>query len=203
MKTPPPIRAEVFELLETLDQDLPDITPRRFIRHPVVFAYLRKRLPALMHPTLADLHISLANREHLKAFISQVQLQYYPHGTGWKGVLYIFSNTLAISNKIVGLIHLKEIQDKRLPPESRYIRHAEEIPVHSICTYEEDDLDAADPHDNAKPIRIVICMDSAASHRLARAQFLQSDIAFKRVTGFFEFEIGGLDRDTNIGALCI
>ncbi|KZP03707.1 hypothetical protein FIBSPDRAFT_768547 [Athelia psychrophila] len=181
IKTPPAIRAEVIELLETLDQDLPDITPRRFIRHPVVFAYLRKHLPTLTHPTLADLHISLANREHLKAFINQVQLQRYPHETGWKG-----------------LIHLKEIQDERLPPHSRYIRHIEEIPAHNICTYEEDDLDAVDPRDNVKPIRIVICMDGAASHRLALAQFLQSDIAFKWVTGFFEFEIGGLDRGTNI-----
>lgn len=203
IKTPPAIRAEVIELLETLDQDLPDITPRRFIRHPVVFAYLRKHLPTLTHPTLADLHISLANREHLKAFINQVQLQRYPHETGWKGALYILSNTLVVSNKVVGLIHLKEIQDERLPPHSRYIRHIEEIPAHNICTYEEDDLDAVDPRDNVKPIRIVICMDGAASHRLALAQFLQSDIAFKWVTGFFEFEIGGLDRGTNIGASCI
>ncbi|KAF8179521.1 hypothetical protein K438DRAFT_1908313 [Mycena galopus ATCC 62051] len=34
-KTPPKIRAQIFDLLEKLAEDLPDITPRRFIRHPI------------------------------------------------------------------------------------------------------------------------------------------------------------------------
>ena len=52
--------------------DLPDLTTRRFLRHPATTAYLRKRLPEFQHPTLADLHISLANREHVNAYILQV-----------------------------------------------------------------------------------------------------------------------------------
>lgn len=113
-------------------------------------------------------------------------------------MLHIYSNNLVASDQLAGLLHLKEIQDRQLPPQSRYICHAEEIPVQSVHSYKEDDLDTVNPYDNAKPIRIIICMDSAASHRLAKAQYLQSDIAFKRVTGFLEFEIGGLDRATNI-----
>lgn len=84
-KTPPAIHAEVFDLLESLDQDLTDLTPRRFLRHSVTLAYLQKRLPKLTNPTLADLHISLANREHVNAYILQVQEHCFPLGTGWNG----------------------------------------------------------------------------------------------------------------------
>ena len=48
-------------------------------------------------------------------------------------------------------------------------------------------------------LRIIICMTQESSHRILRAQFLQSDIAFKRVAGFLEFEVGGLDRNAGIG----
>lgn len=85
-KTPPSIRAEIFSILHILDQDLPDITPRRLLRHAVTFAYLQNRLPNIPQPTLADLHVSLANREHIKAYILQAQARCFPDGTGWKGV---------------------------------------------------------------------------------------------------------------------
>lgn len=84
-KTPPSVRAEVFDLLDSLDQDLADLTPRRFLRHSVTLAYLQRHLPKLINPTLADLHISLANREHIKAYILQARSHFFPHGTGWKG----------------------------------------------------------------------------------------------------------------------
>jgi len=38
-------------------------------------------------------------------------------------------------------------------------------------------------------------MTKESSHQLLRAQFLQSDIAFKRVAGFLEFEVGGLNQN--------
>jgi hypothetical protein len=84
-KTPPTIRTEVIELLKSLDADLPDLTARRFLRHPTTITYLRRRLPEINHPNLADLHISLANREHIKMYILQVQQDCFPFGTDWKG----------------------------------------------------------------------------------------------------------------------
>lgn len=84
-KTPPSIRTEIFELLQSLDQDLPDLTARRFLRHPITQAYLRKRFPYINSPCLADLHISLTNRSHINMYISQVQERCFPFGTGWRG----------------------------------------------------------------------------------------------------------------------
>ncbi|KAJ7861200.1 hypothetical protein B0H14DRAFT_2576152 [Mycena olivaceomarginata] len=44
-------------------------------------------------------------------------------------------------------------------------------------------------------LRFVVCMGSEGSQRLLRCQYVQSDIGFRRVTGFYEFELGGWDRD--------
>jgi len=41
-------------------------------------------------------------------------------------------------------------------------------------------------------------MTRESSQRLVHAQYLQSDIAFKRVAGFLEFETGGLDQNAQI-----
>ncbi|KAJ7237113.1 hypothetical protein C8J57DRAFT_1087798 [Mycena rebaudengoi] len=54
-----------------LAEDLPDITPRRFIRHPIVQSFLTSKFPFLVCPTLADWHVSLSNRSHIKAYIKQ------------------------------------------------------------------------------------------------------------------------------------
>lgn len=86
-KTPPSIRAELFDLLTMLDHDLPDLTPRRFLRHPAVNTFLRRRLPDVPNPTLLDLHPSLANRDHIRAYILQAQANVFPEGTGWEGML--------------------------------------------------------------------------------------------------------------------
>jgi hypothetical protein len=40
-------------------------------------------------------------------------------------------------------------------------------------------------------------MSEEGSKRLLRAQYVQSDIAFKRVVGFYEFELAAMDRDAN------
>lgn len=84
-QNPPRIREEIFELLITLDHDLPDLTPRRFLRHPTTHAFLRKRLPDIPNPTLLDLHPSLANRDHICSYILQAQQDGFPEGTGWEG----------------------------------------------------------------------------------------------------------------------
>lgn len=40
-------------------------------------------------------------------------------------------------------------------------------------------------------------MSKEGSQRLLKAQYVQSDIGFKRVVGFYEFELAGMDRDAN------
>jgi hypothetical protein len=86
-KTPPSIRSEIIHLLQKLDSDLPDLTARRFLRHPTTRAFLQDRLPHIREPTLVDLHSSLANRDHRRAYILQVQSTSFPFGTGWDGTL--------------------------------------------------------------------------------------------------------------------
>lgn len=84
-KTPPTIRQEIFELLGGLGGELADLTPRRFLRHTHVRAYLRDKLPNVTIPVLSDMHISLANRAHLRAYIAQARESSFPKGTGWHG----------------------------------------------------------------------------------------------------------------------
>ena len=69
-----------------------------------------------------------------------------------------------------------------------------EVPLSNLSAHEEDDSD-----ESGDPLRIVICMSKESSRRLLHAQYLQSDIAFKRVSGFLEFEIGGSNQNANIG----
>lgn len=84
-KTPPFIRSEILKMLRQLDLDLPDMTPRRFLRHGVVRTWLQGLLPQIPNPTLSDLHISLSNREHLRSYIKQAKEELFPFGTGWDG----------------------------------------------------------------------------------------------------------------------
>ena len=198
-KTPPSIQADIVDLLESLDQDLPDLTPRRFLRHSVTTAYLRKCFPAINNPNLADLHISLANRDHIKTYIIQVQKRCFPLGTGWAGsnsYIYIINISYRLCT---GLRHLKECQDNELPSDLHYIRCAEELPLGTLTEHEEDE-----PNDTGESLQIIICMTRESSRRLLRAQYLQSDIAFKRVAGFLEFETGGWNQNAQIGlsAIC-
>ena len=92
IKTPPIIRDEIFDLLESLGGDLADMTPRRFLRHMTVQSFLRKRLPDVVVPVLSDLHISLANKSHVRAYIWQARKASFPEGTGWKGTSLCKSN---------------------------------------------------------------------------------------------------------------
>ena len=40
-------------------------------------------------------------------------------------------------------------------------------------------------------LQVVTCISPESSQCLVEAQFLQSDIGFKQVVGFMEFELGG------------
>ena len=94
---------------------------------------------------------------------------------------------------IVGLLHLKTMQDAKLPLEDCYIQLAIELPHESNS---EDDLE--DNEEPLAPFRVVICMFPGNSRRLQQAQYLQSDIGFKRIQGFREFELSGKDIQSNI-----
>ncbi|KIJ11915.1 hypothetical protein PAXINDRAFT_15246 [Paxillus involutus ATCC 200175] len=122
-------------------------------------------------------HISLANRDHIRSYIAQAQNLSFPFGTGWKG-----------------LLHLKNVQDSELLFEDRYIRLAVELPLHELEELSEDE-DGGGSH-----FRLVICMLPQNSRRLKEAQYLQSDIGFKRIQAFQEFELGGKDMKSNISS---
>lgn len=84
-KTPLVIRSEIFNLLESLEEDLAELTPQRFLRHSTTKAYLHQRFPGDPQPTVIDLHVSLANRAHLGSYIEQAKAKHFPAGTGWEG----------------------------------------------------------------------------------------------------------------------
>ncbi|KAJ7048278.1 hypothetical protein C8F01DRAFT_1285136 [Mycena amicta] len=177
-KTPVAVRRDLFELMGNLGDDLADLTPRRLLRNPIVKAFLKAKFPRMMQPTLIDLHPSLANHSHLKAYIRQIQGVHFPHGTGWNAV-----------------VQLKILQDTKLQPCDHYIRYIHEVDANTLETHEEDDdpLNPADPK-----LRIIVCMSMEGSRRmLSHGAFLQSDISFKRITDFYEFEVACMDRDAN------
>ena len=89
----------------------------------------------------------------------------------------------------LGLLDMKKRQDEELSADEAYIRYAADLPLHlGNIIHDKDEL--ADPQN---PIKIVVCMSKESSQRLLDAQFLQSDISFKRIVGFHEFELGGRD----------
>ncbi|KAE9392665.1 hypothetical protein BT96DRAFT_1023443 [Gymnopus androsaceus JB14] len=182
-KTPRLVKVELEKLFRQLEVDLADMTPRKFMRHPIIQSYLSTRYPMFRNPVISDLHISLSNRSHLKVYIDHAKKMHFPEGTGWQGLLYI-----------------KAQQDELLEPMDQYLRVMLEIPDAEVDD-DEDDV----PEDQAlvskgKPLRIAICMTPAASKRLIETQYLQSDIGFKRIVGFYEFEIASLDRHSNTSA---
>lgn len=84
-KTPVHVQRELRQILESLDDDLADLTPRRFLRHPILKTYLSSHFPLIQNPTLCDLHVSLANRSHVKYYIDRMKSDLFPCGTGWEG----------------------------------------------------------------------------------------------------------------------
>ncbi|KAF8058596.1 hypothetical protein FPV67DRAFT_1428067 [Lyophyllum atratum] len=173
IKTPQDPRAQILKLLEsTKEADLPDLTPRSFMRHPVVKAYLSEALPGIANPTLGDIH----------TYIDQVKRQCFPHGSGWEGVVHLFNE-----------------QNTDLKPEDHYIRRVLDIPLSEADSLddEEEDEDDDGRDEVCGRLQIIICMSKEGSRRFSEAQYLQSDIGHKRVIGFKEFEVASLDKVKN------
>lgn len=95
---------------------------------------------------------------------------------------------------MIGIINLKRQQDENLPEGERYIRYIAEFPaLGQLMSSDVDDTD-----DARTPFRIIICMSKQNSIRLSSAHYVQSDIGFKRIAGYQEFELGGLDQFSRI-----
>lgn len=99
---------------------------------------------------------------------------------------------------MAGAVQLKKTQDDSLPIEMHYIRKI--IVMTEFITHEEDEPALIGDSDG---VQIIICMTPEGSKHLLCAQYLQSDMAFKRIVGFFEFEMAAVDRISNTSkSLC-
>ena len=91
---------------------------------------------------------------------------------------------------------MKKCQDEELSVDEVYIRYA--AGLHSSLNniiHDEDEVT------NTKTsICIVVCMSKESSQQLLDAQFVQSDIGFKCIVGFQEFELGGRDFTSQTSA---
>ncbi|KAF9002823.1 hypothetical protein BDZ89DRAFT_1169676 [Hymenopellis radicata] len=165
-KTPPRVRALLFDLFAQIGISLADLTPRRFLRHPVVTAFLRKAFPKSISPTPADIHPSLANRAHLGMYIRQAKRDVYPHGSDWDGLLYRY-----------------KFQVENYPVEAQYIRRIIDLDASGMELHPDDnDHRATDKSDR---IRIIVCMTPDGSRRLAAAPYIQMDVSHKRIKGYY------------------
>lgn len=97
LKTPSRLRNDVFDLLHSMHEDLVDLTPRGLLRHASVRRYVSSKLPDNSNATLADVHVSLANRAHLGMYIRQAKAQLYPHGSGWQGMFFLPRSGLGLT----------------------------------------------------------------------------------------------------------
>lgn len=95
-----------------------------------------------------------------------------------------------------GLLHLKKVQDRTFPPEEHYLRFIG-VFGHDGTPYHG----ASDEFSNDSDIKLVICMFQENSRRLSQAHYLQSDIAFRRIASYEEFELGGWDEANNTSEL--
>ncbi|KAF7328240.1 hypothetical protein MVEN_02563900 [Mycena venus] len=75
-KTPPAIRTQIFQLLENLGDDIPDITPRRFLRHPIVKSFLTSKFPHNPQPTLTIEHLKQLQDTNLPACEHYIRRMY-------------------------------------------------------------------------------------------------------------------------------
>ena len=80
-----------------------------------------------------------------------------------------------------------------------YIHFAMELSHLESVIHEEDEP----KEEGGDVLQVVICMSPESSYCLLEAQFLQSDIGFKRIVGFMEFELGGRDGCSHTSELTL
>ncbi|KAG6847262.1 hypothetical protein H0H93_009227, partial [Arthromyces matolae] len=113
--------------------------------------------------------------------IDIVKKERYPEGTGLAGVRLLYAR-----------------ENATLAQDDVYIRKIIELPSSSFEVHDEDEP-ASDGRD--ADVRMIICMTREGSRRLQNAQYIQSDIGFKRVVGYYEFELACLDRLANTSVI--
>lgn len=86
-KTPPIYLEFLDDYLRELDWKIATISARSLHTNDVIISRLRRDLEwtGKESPTLADLHISLSNNEHLGVFVDSRRMLQFPGGTGWDG----------------------------------------------------------------------------------------------------------------------
>lgn len=67
-----------------------------------------------------------------------------------------------------------------------------DIDAQGFDSHAEDDPVALS---ESRRLRFILCMTVEGSELLLNAQYVQSDIGFRRVIGFYEFELGAWERD--------
>jgi hypothetical protein len=125
--------------------------------------------------------------------------EHFPAGTGWEGKLihiveYLSHSTYVSHNHNTGAIYIKKQQDLHFATVDHYIRSVIEIPGDHQDIHDEDEAPSSGA---SNVLRIIICMSKEGSEHLLKAQYPSSDIAFKRVVGFYEFEMACMDRISN------
>ncbi|KAJ7596417.1 hypothetical protein C8J56DRAFT_1040671 [Mycena floridula] len=135
LKTPPEVKALIMDLIDKMGTDLPDLTARRFLRHPVVRGYLRDKFPLLPAPTFSQIHVSLANRAHLFSYIQSASKKKFPKGTGWEGARL-----------------MKKIQDE--DGSILYLRRMIEVSASGVTRDVADEEPASEWE---KDLRILVC----------------------------------------------
>lgn len=116
--------------------------------------------------------------------------------SGQIGKVRPFSSHLTLTQRVAGVAQLKEHQDHFLAPECHYIRRMVVLTPEARHEDEEEEDTSSKGEDDK--LRIVVCMKKESSRRLkAMGQYLQTDIAFKRIMRYLEFELACKDRDAN------
>ncbi|KAG8957771.1 hypothetical protein FRC00_003541 [Tulasnella sp. 408] len=113
-KTPPIFIDFLNSLLFDLDWRVADATPRRLstdLQFTTRLRHILNQNDSQITPTLASLHPSFSNLDHIGTYIKQVRILKFPFGTNWEGAQ-----------------KLKEIHDKTLPSDQQYIRLVKEYP---------------------------------------------------------------------------
>ncbi|KAJ7587564.1 hypothetical protein C8J56DRAFT_890486 [Mycena floridula] len=141
--------------------------------------FLVSQVLHVKEPTFIDLHPSLGNLDHLGSYIYHAQDYVFPEGTGWKGLLC-----------------LKAQQDATTNPSQHYIRVIREYNWPGSISEDYEELEDNMEVMKSRVFKLVLCMFPQRSWDLLDAQFIQSDISHKRIAGFKEFALLGLDRRT-------
>ncbi|KAK0437282.1 uncharacterized protein EV420DRAFT_1652109 [Desarmillaria tabescens] len=165
------------------------MTPRRFCRHPAVVNRVKQLCPDEEEPTLTHVHPSLANLDHIASYIHTEIKVCLPNGTGWDGVQ-----------------HMKSKQDEE--GSTPYIREMKEISWQRL-KYGGDHIDDSEDEDGSLEgldddcFKLIVCMLPQRSEDFLKAKYIQSDISFKCIPGWKEFELVSVDHETSqVVVLC-